>query len=74
MKNKDPRRIQDRLFRCPLCGGETRAAKAIHRTGPGHIKTTWCYRCRKDTDHEQVDEFGEAADRLNNTKDKEENH
>ena len=55
ISNKDPGYIQKRLFRCPVCGSITPATKRKCETLPGHIKTMYCYQCRKRTEHEQIE-------------------
>ena len=54
-RSKDPRRIQKRLFRCPVCGEVAPATKHTTRTIPGHIKTMYCCRCRDVRDFEQIE-------------------
>lgn len=54
-KKKDPRRIQKRLFRCPVCGEVAPATKVHQWTKPGHIKTMWCCWCNTVRDFEQVE-------------------
>lgn len=44
-----------RHFRCPECGASVAAAKGKCRTGQGHIKTMYCYVCKRDRDFVQVD-------------------
>jgi len=46
---------RQRLFQCTVCGNKTLAPKWKGRTHPGHIKTMYCYRCGKTTDHVQID-------------------
>ena len=46
---------QKRLFRCPVCGALSPATKQFGRTEPGHIKCMWCWRCKEETDHIQID-------------------
>lgn len=53
-RNKDPRLLQLRDFRCTVCGTIRPAAKRRAKTKPGHIKTMWCARCRAETDHVQL--------------------
>ena len=56
-RNKDPRRVQLRRFRCPACGQEQDMPKwKEHVTTAGHIKTTWCYGCQAVRDFVQVSE------------------
>ena len=55
-RNKDPRRIKPRRFRCPVCGVTVDMPKFRKRTEPGHIKTAWCYVCREIRDFVQVNE------------------
>ena len=53
-RNKDPRLLQKRDFRCTNCGRERPAAKRRSLTKPGHIKTMWCPWCMAETDHVQL--------------------
>ena len=48
-----------RQFCCVVCGAVVPATKTYHRglTRNGHIKTMYCYRCRKVTDHIQFSEW-----------------
>ena len=43
---------QIRHFRCLTCGARNVATKMQGKTYPGHIKTMYCYRCRKERDQE----------------------
>ena len=54
-RNKDPRKTQKRLFRCPVCGEVAPATKRSGKTRPGHIKTMYCCQCREDRDFEQIE-------------------
>lgn len=49
------RRVQKRLFACPVCGTVAPATKYHGKTKPGHIKTMWCHICKAETDHIQID-------------------
>lgn len=55
MRTSDPRRIQKRLFVCQICGNVTPATKRLGTTREGHVKTMWCWKCRKETDHIQAE-------------------
>lgn len=45
-----------RQFRCPECGEIVPATKRSDRkTPPGHVKTMWCFRCKKQRDFLQVE-------------------
>ena len=46
---------QKRVFECPICGTRSPATKWRGRTKPGHIKTMYCYICKADTDHIQIE-------------------
>lgn len=46
---------QVRHFTCTVCGVSSPATKWRGHTHPGHIKTMYCFRCRRDTDHIQTD-------------------
>lgn len=46
---------QIRHFRCLTCGARNVATKMQGKTYPGHIKTMYCYRCRKERDQEQTE-------------------
>lgn len=50
---------QFRNFRCTECGFVTPAGKRRSETQPGHRKQMHCCRCRKETEHVQVEEFQE---------------
>lgn len=52
---KSARAIQIRMFECPECGAVVPATKTRFKTKVGHIKTMYCYRCRKATDHIQLE-------------------
>ena len=56
MRSKDPRAIQVRRFRCPVCGYERVATKRRGKTGTGHVKTMWCLSCKADRDFVQLGE------------------
>lgn len=45
---------QKRSFQCPECGTVSPATKWKGITNPGHIKTMYCYVCKKETEHIQV--------------------
>lgn len=44
-----------RYFKCPECGTVTTAPKTDGLSHVGHIKTMWCYVCKADRDHVQID-------------------
>lgn len=44
---------QVRYFVCTVCGSRTPATKWKGKTVAGHVKTMYCYRCRKITDQIQ---------------------
>nr|DAF83350.1 MAG TPA: 50S ribosomal protein bL37 [Caudoviricetes sp.] len=46
---------QKRIFECSACGCRSPATKWRGQTHPGHVKTMYCYKCRKETDHIQVE-------------------
>lgn len=52
---KDPRAVQLRTFVCLSCGAKVTLTKRLGKTKAGHVKTTWCYRCKAVTDHMQLD-------------------
>lgn len=54
-RDKDPRKIQKRWFRCPVCGELAPATKRNGRTRPGHIKTMYCCQCQDTRDFEQIE-------------------
>ena len=54
-RSKDPRRVQKRLFRCPVCGELAPATKQRQWTRPGHIKTMYCCQCMEVRDFEQIE-------------------
>lgn len=48
------RKMTERVFKCPKCGNKVVAYKTTaHRTGEGHIKHMWCYKCMEQTAHIQ---------------------
>ena len=49
------RHFSIRHFRCPECGAVFPVSKMVRRTGGGHIKTMYCYKCRAERDFEQID-------------------
>lgn len=53
-----PRHVQFRAFKCLKCGTVAQYPKYGERTGIGHIKTVWCYRCRRSTRHVQISKGG----------------
>ena len=55
IKAKDERLIQKRTFQCNECGTKVVYTKRKEKTAKGHIKTAYCYMCRKITDHTQID-------------------
>ena len=46
---------QVRHFTRPVCGAVNPATNCKGRTPRGHIKTMYCYRCRKNQNQEQTD-------------------
>lgn len=56
LKSKDPRRMQQRRFRCPACGARMDMPKWRRHTAAGHVKTAWCYVCRARRDLIQTEE------------------
>ena len=44
-----------RRFRCPVCGAIITATKLRRRTGEGHVKTMYCYRCAAERDLIQIE-------------------
>lgn len=55
VRKKSARPVQIRVFLCPECGTKVSATKTKAKTKAGHIKTMYCYVCKKYTDHVQVD-------------------
>ena len=53
--NKDIRKVQKRMFQCPVCGAVIPATKRFGKTNPGHVKTMYCYQCKTETDHVQIE-------------------
>ena len=51
------RRAYDvRVFKCTECGSVNFAAKSRGwKSGKGHIKDIYCYKCQKTTKHMQED-------------------
>ena len=62
LKNKDPRKIHQRRFRCPECGARMDMPKWRRVTAPGHVKTAWCYVCKAERDLIQMDERGDQLE------------
>lgn len=52
---KNARPIQMRVFQCPECGAKVSATKTRFKTKAGHVKTMYCYVCKKATDHVQIE-------------------
>ena len=49
------RNVTERRFKCPDCGTVQTAYKlSSRRTAAGHIKTMWCYKCKKVKNFTQV--------------------
>ena len=49
------RHTTERRFKCPVCGTVLTAYKlSSRRTSAGHIKTMWCYKCKKVQNFTQV--------------------
>lgn len=48
--------VQWRVFKCLRCGSIAHAPKRgiKNRTGKGHFKRIWCYRCKDRTNHIQI--------------------
>ena len=47
--------VTERVFKCPVCGSITIAyKKSSRRTAANHVKTMWCYKCKKGEDFTQV--------------------
>ena len=48
--------VQWRVFACPVCNTRCKAPKrnTNHKTGKGHRKMMWCYKCQKPTCHIQI--------------------
>lgn len=48
--------VQWRVFKCPRCGSIAHAPKrgTRSRTGKGHRKAIWCYKCKARTCHIQI--------------------
>ena len=47
--------VTERVFKCPVCGSVTIAyKKSSRRTAANHVKTMWCYKCKKVEDFTQV--------------------
>lgn len=44
-----------RYFRCPVCGTVSTAPKTDGWSHTGHIKTMWCWVCKAERDHVQID-------------------
>jgi len=49
------RAVQKRLFECTVCGSVAPATKRSGRTFPGHTKTMYCFTCKEETDHLQIE-------------------
>lgn len=49
------RHTRIRYFQCPVCHAVLTATKHKGITGTGHIKTMYCYVCKRDRDFVQVD-------------------
>lgn len=49
-----------RVFKCPVCGAIMTATKRGHKTGLGHIKDMWCWRCKETRKFEQIDTLGRS--------------
>ena len=47
--------MQIRVFQCPVCGSRVVCPKYKGRTGKGHVKHTYCVRCRAVTAHVQIE-------------------
>lgn len=54
-KNDNPRLVQRRLFECSECGTRNIYTKRKNKTSKGHVKTAYCYKCRKVTDQIQIE-------------------
>lgn len=54
-RSKNPRTLQLRVFRCPVCRETIVAPKRLYMTGVGHVKTMWCWRCKDVRDFKQVE-------------------
>ena len=52
-KSKGPPMV--RIFACKECGEKSPATKTKGTTASGHVKTFWCFRCQRVTDHIQID-------------------
>ena len=48
-------RPQIRIFECSKCGSKVPASKYKRPTDIGHVKTMYCYRCKAETDHIQIE-------------------
>lgn len=44
-----------RYFKCPICGAVNTAPKTEGLTHKGHIKTMYCFMCKRETDQIQID-------------------
>jgi len=51
---RNPRRVQMRDFQCAVCGNVSTAPKVKRKTGDGHVKHMYCWRCRQTTEHTQI--------------------
>lgn len=50
--------------RCTICGTVSTVPRNHGRQREvGHIKTMWCWKCKNETDHEELkyNEFGEKS-------------
>ena len=46
---------QLRVFQCEECETKVVTTKWRGRSAPGHVKHMWCYCCKKETQHNQVE-------------------
>ena len=45
-----------RYFKCSWCGAIATAPRTHGKTHAGHIKTMWCYVCKRERDFVQIDQ------------------
>lgn len=55
-----------REFKCPICGSSMFASKRKGSpTPPNHIKTMYCYNCKRTRPFIQLNKYGDKEDTLN---------
>ena len=45
-----------RYFKCSWCGAIATAPRTHGKTHAGHVKTMWCYVCKRERDFVQIDQ------------------